>query len=415
MSSVPAADAAASSTSVPPRIDVARERRATAGSTLARHFNAAGAALPSVGVVGTVVDHLRREEAKGGYEAAAEMRESTERVYESAAALIGASAHEIALFDSASSGLRAILDALRPGRGQRIVASSSTYVSHALHIMSLSREHDIELVIAPTDASRQMDLGALEQILSDGKPTIVTVAHIPTSSGLVEPVAAIGEIVKRYGGTYILDATQSVGHLVTDVNEIGCDVLVTTGRKFLRGPRGTGFTYVRRELAESLPPIAPDVRGAQWNSLDGWDLDASARRFESWESAIAARLGLGTAIDEAMGRGMDATETWLQHAGVRLRVSLNELSGVRTMDPDRSGSAIVTFVVDGVDPSVAVQQLAERGVRVVSVPATHGQWDLGDRGVHSVVRASPHVYNDEDDEIALVESVAALDTVRERA
>jgi selenocysteine lyase/cysteine desulfurase len=415
MSSVPAADAAASSTTALTRIDVAHERRATAGSTVASHFNAAGAALPPIGVVTTVVDHLRREETMGGYEAANQMRESSERVYASAAALIGASTPEIALFDSASSGLRTIVDALRPGGGERVVASSSTYVSHALHLMSLARDQGLDLVVAPTDQTRRMDLAALDELLSDGRPTIVTVAHIPTSSGLVEPVAEIGEIVTRYGGTYILDATQSIGHLVTDVNAIGCDVLVTTGRKFLRGPRGTGFMYVRRELFERLSPIAPDVRGAQWTSLDGWELDASARRFETWEGAIAARLGLGVAIDEAITRGMDATQAWLRETGTRLRGMLGELPGVTTMDPEGSESAIVTFVVDGVDPAAAVTGLAAHGVRVVSVPATHGQWDLGDRGVQSVVRASPHVYNDDADLAALVENVAALRTVRERA
>ena len=68
----------------------------------------------------------------------------------------------------------------------------------------------------------------------------------------------------------------------------------------------------------------------------------------------------------------------------------------------------MTFVIDGVAPADAVVELARRGVRVVSVPATHGQWDLGDRGVPSVVRASPHVYNDEADLAALVDGVAAI-------
>lgn len=414
MNSLPTADAAlpaAPATAADgSSIDVAAERRRTTGSTLASHFNAAGSALPSHGVVAAVVDHLRLEEAKGGYEAAAERRARIDDVYASAAALVGASASEIALFDSASTGLRVMLDALRPQRGQRIVASSSTYVSHALHLMSVAREQDVDLVIAPYDDRRRVDVPALEALLSDGVPSIVTVAHVPTSSGLVEPAARIGEVVQRYGGTYILDATQSVGHLAVDVEEIGCDVLVTTGRKFLRAPRGTGFAYVRDTLRDRLPPVAPDVRGARWTSRTNWELDASARRYETWEGAVAARLGLGAALDEALARGVAATEEWLVAAGRRLRAELAALDGVTVADPEGTRSAIVTFVVDGVAPADAVVELARRGVRVVSVPATHGQWDLGDRGVPSVVRASPHVYNDETDVAALVDGVAALAT-----
>ncbi|CAH0234916.1 aminotransferase class V-fold PLP-dependent enzyme [Microbacterium sp. Bi128] len=412
MNSLPTADAALAAAPAPPvdgpPIDVAAERRRTTGSTLASHFNAAGAALPTHGVVAAVVEHLRLEETKGGYEAAAERRGRLDDVYASAATLIGAESTEIALFDSASTGLRVMLDALRPQRGQRIVASSSTYVSHALHLMSLAREQGIDLVIAPYDERRRVDIAALEALLSDGVPSIVTVAHVPTSSGLVEPAAQIGEVVRRYGGTYILDATQSVGHLSVDVEEIGCDILVTTGRKFLRAPRGTGFAYVRDTLQDRLLPTAPDVRGARWTSSASWELDASARRYETWEGAVAARLGLGVALDEAIARGIPSTAQWLVAAGERLRAGLAGLDGVAVADPPGTRSAIVTFVIDGVAPADAVVELARRGVRVVSVPATHGQWDLGDRGVPSVVRASPHVYNDETDLAALVDGVAAI-------
>jgi selenocysteine lyase/cysteine desulfurase len=414
MNPPPTADAVTATAPAPvadgPSIDVAAERARTAGSALAHHFNAAGAALPTRGVVTAVVDHLRLEEQKGGYEAAAERRGRIDAVYASAAALVGAASTEIALFDSASTGLRILLDALRPTRGQRIVASSSTYVSHALHLMSLAREHDIDLVIAPYDEGRRVDVPALEAILADGVPSIVTVAHVPTSSGLVEPAAEIGEVVQRYGGTYILDATQSVGHLSVDVREIGCDVMVTTGRKFLRAPRGTGFAYVRDSLLERLLPIAPDVRGAQWTSSASWELDASARRYETWEGPVAARLGLGVALDETLARGIPESEAWLIDAGRRLRTALADIEGVTVADPADSRSAIVTFVIDGVGAADAVVELARRGVRVVSVPATHGQWDLGDRGVPSVVRASPHVYNDDTDVAALVDGVAAIAT-----
>lgn len=417
MNPPPTADAATASASAPAApsvggsaIDVGAERARTAGSTLTSHFNAAGAALPTHAVVAAVVDHLRLEEQKGGYEAAAERRADLDAVYASAAELVGAATAEIALFDSASTGLRILLDALRPAAGQRIIASSSTYVSHALHLMSLARERGIDLVIAPYDEHRRVDVPALEALLSDGVPSIVTVAHVPTSSGLVEPAAQIGAVVQRYGGTYILDATQSVGHLAVDVREIGCDVLVTTGRKFLRAPRGTGFAYVRDTLLERLLPIAPDVRGAHWTSSAHWELVPSARRYETWEGPLAARLGLGVALDEAAARGIPETEEWLVETGARLRTALTEIDGVTVADPTGSASALVTFVIDGVAAADAVVQLARRGVRVVSVPATHGQWDLGDRGVPAVVRASAHVYNDDSDIAALVDGVAAIAT-----
>ncbi|SDZ42018.1 aminotransferase class V-fold PLP-dependent enzyme [Herbiconiux ginsengi] len=409
MNSIPAVNSPASDAGTSPRpIDVQRERELTAGSRRSHHFNAAGAALPSVGVVSTVVDHLRLEESVGGYEASAEVRARSEAVYDSAARLIGAGRDEIALFDSASTGLRVILDALRPRVGSRIIASRNTYVSHALHLMTLEREEQVVLDIAPVGPGRQIDLDALERLLAEGPPAIVTVAHVPTSSGLVEPVALIGELVRSYGGFYIVDATQSVGHLRTDVREIGCDALVTTGRKFLRAPRGTGFGYLSAAAVERLTPTAPDVRAAQWTAPADWKVDTTARRFETWEAGIAARLGLGAAIDEALDRGLPATEAWLTAAGRAVRAALAEVEGVRVAEPLETPSAIVTFEVDGVSAAEVVAELASQKVRLVSVPATHGQWDLGDRGIPAVVRASIHVYNDENDIAALIDRVSDI-------
>lgn len=403
--SAPVADAALDAHTV---IDVAAERARTVGAGLSHHFNAAGAALPSADVVSTVIDHLRREERLGGYEAAAAMRDQSDAVYDAAAALIGASAPEIAIFDSASTGLRVLMDALRPTRSDRIVASSTTYVSHALQLMTMAREQNVDLVVAPVDEHGRMDVAALDALLADGRPSVVTVSHIPTSSGLTEPVERIGEVARRHGATYIVDATQSIGHLAVDVDRIGCDALVTTGRKFLRGPRGTGFAYIRSSLLERLTPTAPDVRGAKWTGPTDWELSPSARRFETWESSVATRLGLGVALREALERGPDSTESWLLERALLLRRSLSLIPGVSVVDPVGSTSAIVTFVVEGVAAGRVVEALASVDVRVVAVPDTHGQWDLGARAIPSVVRASIHVYNDEADLDALLAAVEGV-------
>ncbi|WP_374976672.1 aminotransferase class V-fold PLP-dependent enzyme [Microbacterium trichothecenolyticum] len=411
MTSVPAADAARTDAVLPlvgSTIDVARERRLTLGAEVSHHFNAAGSALPTAAVVSAVVAHLRLEEQVGGYEAAAHVKDHVEAVYGSAAALLGCSADEIALFDSASTGLRVLLDAFRPAPGSRIIASRSTYVSHALHLMTLQRERGIDLVLAPVDAHRRVDLDALEALLADGRPTVLTIAHVPTSSGLVEPVDEIGVLARRYGAAYLLDATQSVGHLHIDVARIGCQVLVTTGRKFLRAPRGTALAFVQRDCTALLPPTAPDVRGAQWIDAFSWDVSGTARRFETWEAGIAGRLGLGVALEEANRRGIVETAGWLTATGDQVRESLRAIPGVTIADPHGSDSAIVTFLVDGVESARVSAALADRQVRVVSVPATHGQWDLGDRAIASIVRASPHVYNDEADISRLLEGVADI-------
>jgi selenocysteine lyase/cysteine desulfurase len=389
-------------------IDVAAERARTVGATRSHHLNSAGSALPTATVVDAVVAHLRHEERVGGYEASEARGADVEAVYHAAARVVGATAGEIALFDSATTGLRAIVDALRPGPSARLLVSRSTYVSHALHLLSIAAGAGIELVIVPNGENGALDTVRLKELLAADGGDIVCVAHVPTSSGLVEPVAAIGALTRRYGAHYLLDATQSVGQLPVDVDEIGCDALVTTGRKFLRAPRGTGFAYVRRSLLETLAPVAPDVRGAVWRGEREWDLAATARRFETWESSVAGRLGLGVALEELLARGIEATASHLVAAAAALRAGLAAIDGVVVQDPTACASGIVTFTVEGLTATDVSRRLAELNVRTVSVPSSHGQWDLGARGVPAVVRASVHVYNDASDAQALLDAVAAI-------
>jgi selenocysteine lyase/cysteine desulfurase len=388
-------------------IDVAAERSRTAGTAGRHYFNAAGAGLVSDGVLEAVVTHLRREQRVGGYEAANQVADEVAGVYTAAATLLGSAPDEIALFDSATSGLRGVFDALRLGAGDTVVAPRSSYVSQALRLLAMQRHDDVRLEVVPSDATGAMDLEALDRAVAGASGRVVVSAvHVPTSSGLVEPIAEISAVARRHGALTVVDATQSVGQIDIDVRAVDCDALVTTGRKFLRGPRGTGLAYLRRGMLEGVGAWAPDVRGAVWTGEDEWTMDGTARQLETWECSVAARLGLGVALREALDRGPAATEAHLVGLGAHLRTALDAVDGVTVADPSASSSAIVTFTVDDVAGKEVSARLRQRRIDSISVPASHAQWDLGARGLASVVRVSPHVYNDDEDVRVLLEGVA---------
>jgi selenocysteine lyase/cysteine desulfurase len=390
-----------------PAIDTAALRARTPGTGGAHHLNAAGAAIPTEQTVARIVEHLELEARIGGYEAAAQARPLLDAVYDSAAAMLGADPEEIALAESATVAWRRALAALRLRAGDRVVLSHSTYVSCALHLLALERERGILLEVLPCGDDGAVDLGALAGALQRPAKLLV-LSHVPTTSGLVEPVERAGALARDAGVTFALDATQSVGQLPVDVRTIGCDIAFTTGRKFLRGPRGTGILYVRAGLG--LEPYAPDVRGADWVGDREWRTSTDARRFETWEAAHALRLGLGNALDEALALGPTAIAAHLVPMAAGLRAALANVPGVAIADPPRSPSAIVTFNVKGTSAGTVAARLGDRRVHVVAVPAGHGRWDLGARGLDEIVRASPHVHNDRSDLEALIDGVASLAT-----
>jgi selenocysteine lyase/cysteine desulfurase/glycine/D-amino acid oxidase-like deaminating enzyme len=388
----------------PAAIDVVveRSRLALGGEGAGQHhLNSAGSALPSAATLGAVVDHLTLEAEVGGYEAATAVRDRLGAVYVAAAGLIGAAADDIALVESATVGWRRAVDAMRLGPGARVLATRTTYVSSALQLLELERAGVAVEVIAD-DPSGHTDLEALESALR-APATLLVATHVPTSSGRVEPVAEIGRLANAAAVPYLLDATQSIGQLPLDVGAVGCDALVTTGRKFLRAPRGTGFLYVSPAFRERLRPAAPDVRGAQWSGEHEFELAESARRFETWEAAHGLRLGLGVALAETRATGVEAIAAHVTALGESLRARLaEEVEGIRIADPEQAPCGIVTFVRAGEDPQRTQETLARAGCHTVVVPASHGLWDLAPRGLAGVVRASFHVYNGEDDVEAVV-------------
>ena len=382
-------------------LDVDALRAATPGCTRVAHLNNAGAGLMSRATLDAVTDHLRLEAAVGGYEAADARAEALAATRANAAALLGAEPDEIAITsgDTASfakafwgfvlgGGLRG------PGAG-RILVDRLAYSSHYFAVVQAAARHDVTIEVIPSRADGSLDVAALRSRL-DERVRLVSATHVATHRGLVNPAAAVGAACREAGVPYFLDACQSVGQLPVDVGAIGCDVLTATGRKWLRGPRGTGLLWVRRGLIERLDPPGIDGFAAAWTP-GGYALNADASRFEEFERPIAAEIGLGVAIGETLALGIDAIAARIDALAESLRARLTTAPGVDVHDGGERRSGIVTFAHARV-PAPRVREAAgAAGINVSVAAATSARLDMDDRGIEAVVRASPHAYNTEDE------------------
>ncbi|MGE4566978.1 MAG: aminotransferase class V-fold PLP-dependent enzyme, partial [Acidimicrobiales bacterium] len=196
---------------------------------------------------------------------------------------------------------------------------------------------------------------------------------------------------------FVLDACQSAGQISLDVQAIGCDVLSSTGRKYLRGPRGTGFLYVNERALERIEPPFLDLHSATW--ADDWDykIRDDARRFENWETYYAGKLGLGAAVDYALELSVEATAERLQGLGAVLRSSLEEVPGVTVYDKGAHRGGIVTFGVVGQTAEQIKDKLSAAGINTSTSTPNYARFDLAHRGLATVVRASVHYYNTEEE------------------
>jgi cysteine desulfurase / selenocysteine lyase len=389
-------------------IDVDRARAETPGCAHVAHLNNAGAALPPAPVLGAVVEHLEREAQIGGYEAARERADRLEHTYDAIAALLGCARDEIAVVENATRAWDMAFYALRFAPGDRILTSGAEYASNYIALRQVADRTGATVEFVPEDDAGGIDVAALEAML-DERVKLVSLVHVPTQSGLVQPAAAVGAVTRAAGVPLLLDACQSVGQMRVDVGEIGCDMLSATGRKFLRGPRGTGFLYVRRELIERLEPPLLDLHAAEWLEDGSYRIRPDARRFENWEGYVAGKVGLGAAVDYALGWGLDAIRERDDELATRLRARLDETDGVTVLDVGAERCAIVTFAVAGAAADEVAAALAAERINVSVSPLTSSRADFAARGVAAdIVRASVHYYNTEDELDRLVGAVERL-------
>jgi selenocysteine lyase/cysteine desulfurase len=378
------------------------------------HFNHAGDSPSPRPVLDVIEAHLEREALIGGYEAEHEAEDRIRAIYGSIGRLINADPDEIAIVENATRAWDMVFYAIPFGPGDRILTTMSEYGSNTIAFLQVAARTGATVEVVPNDEHGQVSLTALAEMLDD-RVKLVAVSHMPTNGGLVQPAAEIGRLARRAGAFYLLDACQTVGQMPIDVHELGADALAATSRKYLRGPRGVGFLHVRREWIEELVPPFLDIRAATWVAPDRYEIQPDARRFENWESPIAAKLGLGRAIDYALDLGLDAIWARVQPLAAWLRTELAAIPGVTVLDLGRVKGGIVTFMVAGVQAADVVAALLARRINTSVSPVTSTRYDMEARRLDDIVRASVHYLTTEDEVRVLADAVAAIASGKVRA
>jgi len=373
-------------------MDIDRIRAETPACREVLHFNNAGASLMPAPVVAALRNVLNDEIALGGYEAERRAGADLEAFYTEFAALLNADPDEIAYVENATRAWDMAFYGIDLGPGDRVITHGSEYVSNYLGLLQQARRRGFEIDLVPSDATGQIDVGALDRMICS-RTKLIAITHVPTQGGLINPAEAVGRVAKAHGVLYMLDACQSVGQIEVDVARIGCDVLSGTGRKFLRGPRGTGFLYVRRAVLDRIDPPFVDLRSADWTGPDSYEMAPGARRFENWESFVAGRVGLMAAVRYARQIGMRDIEARVTDLAARLRKELGVLKGVTLHDQGARTCGIVTLRKQGHDPADMAAQLRAQGIHVSVSSVSSARLDLGPRGLDTLLRASVHYFN----------------------
>lgn len=385
-------------------IDIEKVRLDTPNCENVLHFNNAGSSLMPMPVFDALQHVLRDEYEVGGYEAARRAQDDVQAFYTEFAGLLNADPDEIAFVENATRAWDMAFYGLHLEPGDRVITHGSEYASNYLALLQQSRRLEFEIDLVPSDAFGQIDVDALDGMIGS-RTKLIAITHVPTQGGLVNPAAEVGKIARKHGVLYLLDACQSVGQIDVNVAEIGCDILSGTGRKLLRGPRGTGFLYVRKGIIDQIDPPFIDLFSAKWTGVNSFELVGGAKRFENWESFVAGRVGLMEAVRYARNIGLANIEVRVSELGQDLRDALSQIKGVSVHDLGRKKCGIVTFRKDGIDPSIMGDTLRADKINVSTSLMTSARLDLEPRKLKALTRASVHYFNTHDEISRLVDAV----------
>lgn len=380
--------------------EILQLRTETKGTKQKIHFNNAGASLPPDVVVEAVINYLTEEAANGGYETEAKYKEQVENIYPLVAKLINADKDEIALVENASVAWGLAFNGIDFKQGDEIIISEMEYVTNLIGFLNAKKNHGVEIKVIPNDQDGNFQLAELEKAISP-KTKLIAITHIASSTGGMMPIVEIGKIARKHHILYLVDACQSAGHVPLDVKEIDCDMLSVTGRKYMRAPRGTGFLYVRKEVQSKLKLLLIDGFSTTSITETDFKMRDDARRFELFEKNKALLLGFGKAVDYILNIGVDRIWARIQFLSGLLRQKLKAIKGVTVNDTGSKQCGIVTFSIEGVDADVVKNKLAEKQINVSVGLAKSTLIYMNKHHLDSVVRASVHYYNT-DEEVAIL-------------
>jgi len=387
--------------------EVLQFRQETKGTANVNHFNNAGASLPPDEVLTTLINYLEDEATMGGYEAEARYQPELLCTYDLIAQLINADRDEIAILESASAAWMIAFNGISFSKGDEIITSEMEYVTNLIGFLHVQKRDGIHIKVIPNDEHGNFSLPALEEAISP-KTKLLAITHIGSGTGGMTPIVAIGAIARKHGILYLLDACQSAGQVPIDVKEIGCDMLSVTGRKYLRAPRGTGFLFVKKELRNQLKLTAIDGFNAEWVTTTDYKLRDDGRRFELYEKNRALNLGLGKAVAYALNIGVNRIWARIQILSATLRRKLESIDGITLHDVGTQKCGIVTFSIRGITPLDIKTKLAAKKINVSVAMAKSTLYYMDKNQLTSVVRASVHYYNTQEEIDTLCRAVVEI-------
>lgn len=349
------------------------------------NFNNAGSSKPYPGVNEAINNYLKAEKKYGGYYAAHLFEKKIDLIYKNLSKLIKCKEGEISFLQSATVAWNLFLNSIKINKKQNIVILDNEYGSNFIYLKN--KGFRIKIVKIKKNGMVCFD-DLMKKI--DENTRVVCVCHIASQCGDIIEAGKIGDLVKQKNSEtfYIVDACQSVGQIEVNVKKLKCDALVGSGRKYLRGPRGTGFIFLSNKIRDKIKPPLLDLKNAKW---DGHKIKINKNRiYENFEHSVALKIGLGKALDKL---NIKKVAKDIRNKSIILRRKLRNFKNIIFFENIERISGINTFCIDGIKTDHVYNYLMSKKILCSLSTLETSSLYFSKKKTNKLLRISLHEYN----------------------
>lgn len=357
------------------------------------HFNNAGSSLPEISTTKIINKYFELESKIGGYEAEEKEKSRIEKFYVNTSKLINCEPREISFFSNATLSWNLFFKSINFNSLDEIIIAENEYTSNFISI--LKRKHEFnKLKIIKIDQNGLISLEDLKNKINN-RTKLVSINHIASQCGTVMPVQEIGNILKKKNPDiiYFLDCSQTVGHIEIDVKKIKCDVLTASGRKFLRGPRGTAFLYIKSKIISNLKPVFQDMSNTQIETNHNLKLIKTKNFLEMYEHSPGLKLGLANAVEKITRFGITKINKKVIELSKYLRKRMLQNKNFMFVETEKNLSGINTIVSFKIDNKKIFKFLKKNKINIFISNHKHSFLYFKKLKIKSVLRISFHHFN----------------------
>ncbi len=318
-------------------------------------------------------------------------------------AFVGANEDEIALTHNVTDGINIACWGVPLKKGDEVIITTHEHVGNAFPWLNRQKLHGIVLRTFTPASTADETLNRISALINK-KTRAIAVPHIPCTQGQVLPAKEICKLAKEKNIFSIIDGAHGPGQLMLDLHDIGCDTYASCCHKWMLGPKGTGFLYVRKDFQDTLQTyfVGGGSDNGKWNMALNpvvmGEYNSSAHRYYGGTQNSGLYKGVDAAIDFIDNIGLQNIHNRIKMLGSYVQQKLLEFGDkVELITPteERSRCAVSGFRVKGIEFTKFNTMASENKVRIRSV---------AENGLNSL-RVSTHIYNTKADVDQLMEVI----------